>query len=196
LSILTSLVYPHLSLSTNLQDHPKDDEFLNCPIRFYGEMEAIFGHSMATGRYAIGSGEPLGVNQADSQAAKVEGDSNAEKSPTKRGEGSKATQHQSQDAVGNKRKRGTFTEDEMIMITNMFDAIRDVANAFRETGVGHVDPNLYLAILDMLGFTTEALICAYTYLLENKALSTGFVKMETSHRDIWLRNYLAKNYFM
>jgi hypothetical protein len=106
LSILTSLVYPHLSLSTNLQDHPKDAEFLNNHIRFYGEMEAIFGHSMATGRYDVGSGEPLGVNQADNQVAKVEGDSNAEKSPTKRGEGSKATQHQSQDAVGNKRKGG------------------------------------------------------------------------------------------
>jgi hypothetical protein len=48
----------------------------------------------------------------------------------------------------------------------------------------------------MPGFTTEALICAYTYLLENKALAIGFVKMETSHMDIWLRNYLAKNYFM
>jgi hypothetical protein len=54
-------------------------------------MDAIFGHSMATGRYVVGSGEPLGVNQADSQAAKVEGDSNAEKSPTERGKGSKAT---------------------------------------------------------------------------------------------------------
>jgi hypothetical protein len=73
LSILTSLVYPHLSLSTNLQDHPKDAKFLNCPTRFYGEIEAIFEHSMATGRYVVGSGEPLGVNQADSQAAKVEG---------------------------------------------------------------------------------------------------------------------------
>jgi hypothetical protein len=107
-----------------MQDHPKDAEFLNCPIRFYSEMEAIFGHSIATGRYNVSSGEPLGVNQADSQAAKVEGDSNAEKSPTERGEGSQATQHQSQDAIGNKRKRGTFTEDEMIMITNMSNVVR------------------------------------------------------------------------
>jgi hypothetical protein len=29
-----------------LQDHPKDVEFLNCPIRFYIEMESIFGHAM------------------------------------------------------------------------------------------------------------------------------------------------------
>ena len=48
----------------------------------------------------------------------------------------------------------------------------------------------------MPGFTTEALIVAYTYMLENQALGKGFVNMAISHRDIWLRNYLAKNYYM
>jgi hypothetical protein len=33
-------------------------------------METIFGSSMATGRFALGSSEPLGVNHADSVAAK------------------------------------------------------------------------------------------------------------------------------
>ena len=56
-----------------MQDHPKDVEFLNCPIRFYTEMEAIFGHAMATGKYAVGFGEALGQNQDDSVAAKIEG---------------------------------------------------------------------------------------------------------------------------
>jgi hypothetical protein len=45
-----------------MQDHPKDAEFLNCPIRFYPEMEAIFGHTMVIGRFALGSAEALGVN--------------------------------------------------------------------------------------------------------------------------------------
>jgi hypothetical protein len=98
--------------------------------------------------------------------------------------------------LATRERGGTFTEDEMIMITNISDVVRDVASALRETRAGHVDPDLYLVVLDMPTFTTEALICAYTYLLENKALDTGFVKIETSHRDIWLRNYLAKNYFM
>ena len=59
-----------------------------------------------------------------------------------------------------------------------------------------MDPDLYLVVMEMVGFTTEALIVAYTYLLENKALGRGFVNMAISHRDIWLRNYLAKNYYM
>jgi hypothetical protein len=73
LSILTSLVYPHLSLSTNMQDHPKDAEFLNCPIRFYGEMEAIFGHSIATGRYRCPTGHAVSARVVPPRAAVPDG---------------------------------------------------------------------------------------------------------------------------
>jgi hypothetical protein len=86
--------------------------------------------------------------------------------------------------VGVKRKRGNFSEEEMLMMSNMTDAINNVASALRETGPAHVDPNLYLAVMEMSVFTTEALIVAYTHLLENKALGRGFVNMAISHRDI------------
>jgi hypothetical protein len=46
-----------------------------------------------------------------------------------------------------------------------------------------------------LSLTTEALIVVYTHLLENKAVATSFVNMSTPHREIWLRTYLAKNYY-
>jgi hypothetical protein len=78
----------------------------------------------------------------------------------------------------------------------MTDAVNNMANALKETGPPHMDPNLYLTVMEMQGFTSEALIVAYTYLMENKALGRGFVSMSDSHRDIWLRNYLAKNYCM
>ena len=98
-------------------------------------MEAIFGHSMATGRYALGSGEALGVNQADSAAAKVEGSAfhhvPKEKTNTEVGEGSKAIE-QLHSMVGGKRKRGNFTEDEMLLLTNMSNVVNNVANALRE----------------------------------------------------------------
>jgi hypothetical protein len=122
-------------------------------------------------------------------AAKVEGSVfhhvPDENNPTKVCEGSKATELLPQSTtVCGKRKRGTFTEDKMVMLTNMSDDVRDVASALRETGAAHVDPNLYLAVMEMSGFSTEALIVAYTYLLENKAIATGFVKMAIQHRDI------------
>jgi hypothetical protein len=148
-----------------------------------------------TGRFAQGSGEALGVNQAYSVAAKAEGTPFPLVPPGKTQiearEGSKATELLSS-VVGGKRKRGNFSEDEM----NMSDAINNVANALRETRLAHVDANLYLAVMEMPDFTEEALIVAYTYLLDNKAQGRGFVGMSDSHRDIWLRNYLAKNYYM
>jgi hypothetical protein len=98
-------------------------------------METIFGHSMATGRYALGSSEALGVSQADSAAAKVEGSVfhhvPEEKTDTEVGEDNKAIE-QLHSSVGGKRKRGTFTEDEMLLLTNMSDAVNNIANALRE----------------------------------------------------------------
>ncbi|CAD6233575.1 unnamed protein product [Miscanthus lutarioriparius] len=177
------------------RDHPKDAEFLNTPIKFYTEMETIFSSSMATGRFSLGSSEPLGVNQADNVAGKIEGHGFATaadvKTSTEMGEGSKATDLLTS-TVGAKRKRANFSEDEMLMMTNMIDAVNNVANALKETGPAHVD----LTVMSMQGFTYEALIVAYTYLLENKALGRGFVNMADNHRNIWLRNYLAKNYYM
>ena len=82
------------------------------------------------------------------------------------------------------------------MLTNMSDAVNNVANALRETGPAHVDANLYLAMMEMLGFSDEALIVAYTFLLDNKTQGRGFVNMIDGHRSIWLRTFLSKNYFM
>jgi hypothetical protein len=47
-----------------------------------------------------------------------------------------------------------------------------------------VDPALYLAMMEMPDFSTEALIVAYTHLLENKALSIVYVNMTNYHREI------------
>ncbi|CAD6337040.1 unnamed protein product [Miscanthus lutarioriparius] len=115
-------------------------------------MEAIFGHSMSTSRYALGSSEALGVNQTDSIAAKVEGSAfhhvPKEKTNIEVGEGSKAIE-QLHSTVGGRRKRGNFTKDEMLLLTNMSDVVNNVANALRETGAAHVDPDLYLAVMEM-----------------------------------------------
>jgi hypothetical protein len=98
--------------------------------------------------------------------------------------------------IGGKRKKGNFTEDEMLMLTNMSDAVNNVINALRETGPAHVDGNLYLAVMEMPVFTEEALIVAYTFLQDNKTQGRGFMNMSDAHRIFWLRTYLAKNYYM
>jgi hypothetical protein len=98
--------------------------------------------------------------------------------------------------VGGKRKRAYFREEEVLMMTNMTDAINNVANALRETGPAHIDVDLYHAVLDMPGFSEEALIVALSHLLNNKAQARGYVNMVYNHKVLWLRNFLAKNYYM
>ena len=126
-------------------------------------METIVGSSMATGRFALGSSEPIGVNNVDSVAAKIEGQGFTTAADVKcspeMGEGSKATELLTS-TMGVKRKRGNFSEEEMLMMTNMTDAVNNVTSALRETRPAHVDPDLYLAVMEMHGFTTEALIVA------------------------------------
>jgi hypothetical protein len=181
-----------------LQDHPKDAEFLNCPIRFYTEMKAIFANAMAIGKFALGSGEALGQNQADSVAAKADGPPLTHTIvPSEQGGDSKATELlPTSSAAGPKRERGNFSEKEMLMLTNMSDAVNNVANALRETRPAHVDANMYLAVIEMSDFSEETLIVAYTFLLDNKAQSRGFVNMSNAHRAFWLRTFLAKNYYV
>ena len=75
-------------------------------------------------------------------------------------------------------------------------AAANMANALRETGPAHVDANLYLVVMEMPSFSEEALIVAYTILLDNKAQGRGFVNMSDAHRALWLRTFLAKNYYV
>jgi hypothetical protein len=182
-----------------MQDHPKVAEFLNYPIRFYSEMEAIFANAMATGSLHLDL-----VNPQDKSLLIVLLPRlmallflTAPSLVNKEGGGSKANEvlPTSTSVAGSKRKRGNFSEDEMLMFTNMSDVVNNVANALRDTGPAHVDANLYLVVMEMPRFTEEALIVAHTFLLDNKAQGTCFVNISDAHRTLWLRTFLDKNYY-
>jgi hypothetical protein len=55
----------------------------------------------------------------------------------------------------------------MLLVTKMTDAVNNVANALRETGSTHVDTNLYHPVMDLPSFTKEAMIVAFSHLLDN-----------------------------
>jgi hypothetical protein len=56
-------------------------------------------------------------------------------------------------------------------------------------------PNLYNAIMNAIGFNEEALMVALGYLVDNKAQGVNFVGLPEQHRTLWLKTYLAKNYY-
>jgi hypothetical protein len=99
------------------QDHAKDAEFLNVPIVNYQFMQTIFGSGVRTGRFAMGSNEPLG-QPAEQDTIDLDNDAPAamkEDGPSRKGKGD--------DNKLGKRKRGGLTEDELTLVTGMTDAV-------------------------------------------------------------------------
>jgi hypothetical protein len=163
-------------------------------------MMTIFGTGLATGKYAMGSNEALG-SPCEVATSSVKTDSLDEDKSGKSvktdslGEATKDMKEGSS-GVGNKRKRGVLTDEDTLMLSKMTDAVKDVAAAIRETKVEVINPDLYVAVMYMPGFSEEALICAFSHLVDNKAQGDAFVHMTDSHRVLWLRTWLAKNYFL
>jgi hypothetical protein len=175
-----------------VQDHPKDVEFLNKPIQHYKEMMIIFGNGQATGKYAMGSNEKLGTpsNCAESEL---------KPDPTeilKGGKTDTVEASKSESVVGNKRKRSMLSEEDVVLFTGMFEAVKNVADAIRSTKVVDCHPDLYGAIMFIPSFTEEALMFAYGHLLNNKALGTSFVQWSDAHKVLWLRSHLSKHYYV
>ncbi|TVU19790.1 hypothetical protein EJB05_35961, partial [Eragrostis curvula] len=194
-----SIVIEHEHYLGHIKDHPKDAEFLNRPIEFYNQMQIAFGSTMATGRFAMGSGEALGVfsGYGDSEGIKIEG---GEAAAVMKGDGGdKAEAGEASKtpelAVGAKRKRTAMSEEEALLVTNMIDAVNNVAAALRETAPAYVDDDLYDAVMGAAGFTEEALMVVYSHLLDNKAQGRGYIKMNDPHRVLWLRTWLGKYYY-
>ncbi|KAK3149825.1 hypothetical protein QOZ80_3AG0223480 [Eleusine coracana subsp. coracana] len=57
----------HEHYTGHIKDHKVDAEYLNKPIEHYDEMFIIFGNSLATGKFAKGSSEPLGTQVTENE---------------------------------------------------------------------------------------------------------------------------------
>jgi hypothetical protein len=87
-----------------------------------------------------------------------------------------------------------LSEEDVVLFSGMYEAVKDVVDAIRSTKVQDCHPDLYGAIMFILGFPEEALMCAYGHLLDNKALGTSFVQWFDAHKVLWLRTHLGKHY--
>ena len=74
----------------------------------------------------------------------------------------------------------------------MTDAVKEVAQAIRESKPTDMHPDLYRAVMDAVGFTEEDLMAALGHLVDHKAQGVSFVGMHEQHRTLWLRTFLAK----
>ncbi|TVU44810.1 hypothetical protein EJB05_04269, partial [Eragrostis curvula] len=184
------------------KDHPKDAEFLNTPIENYVQMQAIFGSGVATGKYAMGSGEALGkptdlgandpLSETTDQSM-FEGEYPRTCDMPRSAESSK-THESSKDVPANPKRRRVSEEDASLMI-GMTAAVKDVAEAFTKPVKDNMYRDLYNATMEIPGFTEEALMFALSHMLENKPQGYGFLEMNEHHRILWLRTFLGKHYY-
>ncbi|KAF6985593.1 hypothetical protein CFC21_003434 [Triticum aestivum] len=162
----------------HVPDHPRDAEFLNTPIQNYNQMQHIFSFGLATGKHAMGSGEPLGSPMPDFPGTP---DVEILDGPDK--------------PVDRKRKRGSLIEEEINVFCSMTEAVKEVATAIRKCKPLDVHLDLYGVVMTQGGFSDEALMAALSHLLDNKAQGVGFVAMTDAHRMLWLRSWLGKHYY-
>ncbi|KAJ1282121.1 hypothetical protein BS78_03G026000 [Paspalum vaginatum] len=190
----------------HIKAHPKDAEYLNKPIENYQQMQMIFGNGLATGKWAMGSNEALGspsdfvesslkgqlAGDGCKSVGNVEDLSRLFEECGKTQDGGAA----SGSGVGHKRKRAMLSEDDALVLSGMTDAVNNVASAIRETKVDEVHPELYGVVMYMPGFTEEALIVAFSHLVDNKAQGVAFDRMSEAHCVLWLRTFLTKHYYV
>jgi hypothetical protein len=145
--------------------------YLNKPIENYHQLMVIFRNGMATGKYAMGSNEPLGTTSDFAESSLKSEQTDATKL-TKGGE-DVAKMFEAPKGVdvsaGSKRKRCMLSDEGTMVLTSVTDVVNNVAEAIHSTKVDEVHPELYEDVMFMSGFTEEALIVAFSHLVDNKA---------------------------
>ena len=165
-------------------------------------MQTIFAYGLATGRFAMGSSEPLGAfnpdyvqtQESETLVLDEEGENEAAAGsappppPCPRASASAFD-------PAKKRKRSLLGEEDVVAITCMTDAVKAVVAAITSASPPGVNPSLYDTVMSAAGFTPEALMVALSHLFDNRAQGNGFVQMGEEHMALWLRTFLAKNYY-
>ncbi|PUZ75523.1 hypothetical protein GQ55_1G179600 [Panicum hallii var. hallii] len=143
----------------HIKVHPKDAELLNRPIDNYKQMQIIFGNGQATSNSLKPNSDCMKVDDV----AKLFGEAEAPKNE----DGAAAAG--SGFGGGNKRGRCMLSEEDIIVMTGMTGAVKEVAAAIGETKVEDSHPKLYDVVMFMPGFSEEASLAAYSHMLDNKA---------------------------
>ena len=151
-------------------------------------MQHIFSFGLATGKHAMGSGEPLGSPMPDFPGTPdVEVLDGPDKPAAKPFDKPFDPVHDRKRKRGGLRRKSNFC--------SMTEAVKEVATTIRECKPLDVHPDLYGAVMTQGGFSDEALMAALSHLLDNKAQGVGFVAMADAHMVLWFRTWLGKHYY-
>jgi hypothetical protein len=163
-------------------------------------MQIIFGSEVATGRFAMGSNEPLGkpTEVVDILDDGIEVTSEFVDCSNLTGKGKtvdKGTPSNSNDSKPNLGNRKWFmTDEDVAMFNGIKEVVSDVDAAVHESIHAEAAPGIYNAVINGPGFSRESLTYALNHMMEHKATSLVFMDMTLDDRDLWLKTFLAKHY--
>jgi hypothetical protein len=158
----------------------------------YHYMRIVFGAGVATGKFAMGSNEPLG-HPVDHETIDLE---NMTAEPCKEaGTSNKRGKHvdhhgKVEDTQGAKR-RG-LNEDDVALLTGMTTAVVGLSAAISEGNHAEAAPGIYEAVMGCSNYARSDLMVCLNYLMANKGTALVFVGMKEDDKDLWIETHLAK----
>lgn len=93
-----------------------------------------------------------------------------------------------------KGRRGV-SEDEGAFLGGLTDAINGFKQAVMDTNTPKAAPGIYNAVMGCPNFSREALMYCLNYLMKETSTAMGFLDMEPSDKELWLRDHLCRANF-
>jgi hypothetical protein len=150
-------------------------------------MQTIFGVGVATGRFAIGSNEPLGHPTAEQETIDLEKETPAKNKQEP--SSSKVKAH----AEDNNKKKRVLSDEDMAAMTAFTDAIWGLNHAVSEGNNNEAAPGIYQAVMGVPNISRPELMICLNYLMEHKGPAMVFLQMAECDKEMWCRQHLEKS---
>ncbi|OEL18347.1 hypothetical protein BAE44_0020634 [Dichanthelium oligosanthes] len=179
--------------SDYIKDHKNDADFLNKPLEHFGEMATIFGNSMATGKYAKGSSDPLGMEQ---------GGDTEEGEDVRANDGlSTADDNRASSSASRPKKAKTVDneEDSLICVLKYVGdklsvAIEKIAAPTPPAAENDVPADLFETLTSVPGFEDTHISAYYAYLVANPHIARAFYKLPFNYKLNWFAMYVSDKF--
>ncbi|OEL20880.1 hypothetical protein BAE44_0018100 [Dichanthelium oligosanthes] len=171
-----------------IKDHRNDADFLNKSLEHFGEMATIFGNSMAIGKYANGSSDPLGMEQGgDTEEGEDVRGNDGLSTADDNGASSSASRHKKAKTVDNE-------EEGLIGVLKYIGdklsvAIEKIAAPTPPAAENDVPEDLFETLTSLSCFEETHISAYYAYLVVNPHIVHAFYKLPFNYKLNWFAMY-------
>lgn len=186
----------------HIKDHKADAEYFNKPLEHYMAMSTIFGSSMATGKYAKGSNEPVGVVDVENDEPATPNDANdvpaTPNSIDANAVPSTPTEEQgASSSITRPKKRAKIADLEIDPLVRAFESASDkLSDAIKELTKGDMDlsSDLYTQLTSLSGFNSTHISFYYSHLVANPHIGRTFYNLPFEAKIDWFEEFITSKF--